>query len=78
METITLYNVEGFARKSGTDGLGSQWIEFETDCFAEQEAGTCSICEAEIESGWMCLDGAEEVCAEHIVIDESGFDRKGA
>jgi len=77
METITLHDITGFARKGGTDEHGNAWIEFEVDAFAEQEPGTCSICEAELESGWMCLDGGEEVCDEHIVLDESGYD-KGA
>lgn len=71
METITLKNIEGIARKSGTDEHGNQWIEFEVDAFAEQTTGECSICGAELESGWLCLDGSEEVCNEHITIDET-------
>lgn len=65
-ETIKLHDIEGFARKSGTDEHGCQWIEFEVDYLAEQEVGTCSICESEIESGWLCLDGGEEVCSDHV------------
>jgi hypothetical protein len=66
METIKLSNVAGIARLSGTDENGCYWIEFEVDYFAEQEPGECSICGAELASGWMCLDGGEEVCSEHI------------
>ena len=76
METVTIYDIQGFARKSGTDRDGNQWIEFEVDTFAEQEDGECSICGATLSSGWMCLDGGEEVCDEHMVIDESGFDKR--
>jgi hypothetical protein len=62
--------VEGFARQSGTDEGGANWIEFEVDYGAEQEPGECDICGAEIETGWMCLDGGEEVCDEHVEIIE--------
>lgn len=66
METIKLHNIEGFAIRSGTDSDGNHWIEFEVDYFAEQNSGTCSICGEELEYGWMCLDGGEEVCDDHI------------
>jgi hypothetical protein len=65
-ETIVLHDVSGFARKSGTDIRGNQWLEFDVDYFAEQEKGICSICGTEIEFGWLCLDGGEEVCHNHI------------
>jgi hypothetical protein len=64
-EVIRLHNPRGIARKSGTDDHGNQWIEFETDHFAGEEPGTCSICEETIESGWLCLDGGDEVCDRH-------------
>ena len=66
METIKLVNAEGISRLSGDDENGNKWVEFEVDYFAEQEAGECSICGKELESGWMCLDGGDEVCASHI------------
>lgn len=51
----------------GIDQNGAAWTPFAVDYFAEQEAGECSICEREIEEGWLCLDdGSQEVCAEHI------------
>ncbi len=65
-ETITLQNIEGFARKSGTDKQGNKWVEFEVDYLAEQLPSECTICEAEIEFGWTCLDGGEEVCHHHV------------
>ena len=67
MDTITLTNVEGISRISGTDEHGNQWLTFEVDYFAEQESGTCAICSAELESGWLCLDGGDEVCDSHII-----------
>jgi hypothetical protein len=66
MEVIRLHNLQGIARKSGTDDHGNFWVEFEVDVFAEQEAGECSICGESIEVGWLCLDGGDEVCDEHV------------
>ena len=72
METIKVVDDgQGIARKSGTDPNGCKWIEFEVDAFAMQEAGECFICGAEIESGWLCLDGGEEVCDEHVDFEEA-------
>ena len=65
-EIIRLRDVEGLAQKSGTDQHGRQWVQFTVDPFAEQESGECSLCGAELEEGWMCLDGGEEVCSEHV------------
>ena len=70
METIILHNLSGFARKSGTDENNNQWIQFEVDYLAEQLPGECSICGKEIELGWLCLDGAEEVCSSHVELEE--------
>jgi hypothetical protein len=65
-DTITLTNVEGFGRVSGTDEHGNHWINFEVDYFAEQLTGQCVICDAELEAGWLCLDGGDEVCDHHV------------
>lgn len=66
-EVIQLHDVEGIARKSGTDEHGNQWTEFEVDYMAEQEDGECSICGKALSSGWMCMDdGSQEVCDEHV------------
>jgi hypothetical protein len=84
MSVIRLHNVTGFARRSGTDQDGNEWTEFELDPFSgdcecagpECDPDTCprfvtqcSICDAAIGSGWMCLDGGEEVCEEHVLIE---------
>ena len=66
METIKLTNVDGIAKLSGDDKNGNTWVKFEVDYFAEQMDGECSICGAVLSSGWMCLDGGEEVCDSHI------------
>jgi hypothetical protein len=71
METIKLSNIEGIAVKSGTDEHGNIWTQFEVDYFAGQEPGECAICGAEIESGWMCMDGGDEVCDSHVEWQES-------
>ena len=65
-ERVILSGVEGIACKSGTDQHGARWIEFAVDYFAEQTPGTCDICGATLESGWLCLDGGQEVCDEHV------------
>ena len=61
-----LTDIEGISRLSGTADNGSKWIQFEVDYLAEQTDGLCSICGNILSSGWMCLDGGEEVCSEHI------------
>ena len=65
-EAIKLHNIVGIARHTGTDKNGNNWTEFEVDYLANQVDGECSICGATLTSGWVCLDGGEEVCAEHI------------
>ena len=67
MEHIHLWNVEGTARKSGEDFNGNKWMEFEVDPLAEQLPGKCCICGTELENGWTCLDGGDEVCSDHIM-----------
>jgi hypothetical protein len=66
--TVVLHDVQGIARHSGECRNGLQWIEYELDTFTMDEPtpDTCSICDAEITSGWLCLDGGETVCASHV------------
>lgn len=66
METIILSNVEGIARLTGTDEHGNQWTQFAVDYMAEQVEGECCICGETLESGWLCLDGGEECCDDHV------------
>ena len=70
MADITLTNIEGIARLSGTDGDGNKWIQFEVDYFAEQTDGICVICGKDLSTGWMCLDGGDEVCDTHINMND--------
>ena len=54
---------------SGIDENGGTWTRFEVDYFAEQEAGTCDICEVDdLEFGWLLLDGGEEICDSHVEV----------
>ena len=46
------------------------WTQFEVDYFAEQDDGECAICGEILTSGWMCLDGGEEICDEHVYEQE--------
>jgi hypothetical protein len=68
-KTIVLHDVQGFARRSGTDQHGCVWTEFDADYGALEEDGTCCICGKTISSGWLCLDGGDECCDDHIVIE---------
>ena len=78
---VILHDVQGFARKSGTDRAGLAWTEFEIDAFAtdcecegdECDFDTCprlsfecGICGERNGSGWMLLDGGDEVCEKHV------------
>jgi hypothetical protein len=63
METITLHSVGGISR----DPNGNQWIQYELDS-SEEITDVCDICDESIESGWLCLDGGEVVCDEHIIL----------
>jgi hypothetical protein len=64
--TVYLNNVSGISRLSGVDEHGNSWIQFEVDYFAEQDDGECAICGEVLIYGWMCLDGGEEICDEHV------------
>jgi len=68
--TVYLNNVSGISRLSGVDEHGNSWIQFEVDYFAEQDDGECAICGEILTSGWMCLDGGEEICDEHVCEQE--------
>ena len=63
---IQLKNIEGIAKLSGTAENGAIWIQFEVDYLAEQTDGECIICKETLTSGWMCLDGADDICDEHV------------
>ena len=68
--TVTIPVATGFARLSGECTNGLQWIEYELDPFTMDEPyeDECSICGREIVAGWLCLDGGETVCSEHVHI----------
>jgi len=71
METIVLTDIRGIMYRSGTDEHGNTWMEFDVDEFADQSQGTCVICGATLDSGWMCMDGGEEVCDGHVILSGS-------
>ena len=63
---ITLHNIKGISRKSGHDTDANLWTEFYVDYLAEQEDGECVECGDIIDMGWMCLDGGDEYCLNHV------------
>ena len=71
MATIT---VTAKYNEPGVDQLGNTWIEFNVDYLAEQLPGICAECGIEIESGWLCLDGGDEVCDGHVELKEESHD----
>jgi hypothetical protein len=71
-DTIILHSIEGVSRKSGIDQHGNQWVEFDVDYFADQDDGNCAICGRRLSSGWLCLDGGDEVCNDHVRQVEGG------
>lgn len=56
----------GYGRASGTDSHGAYWTETERDEGYED----CAECGAQIRSGWLCMDGGELVCREHVLTPE--------
>jgi hypothetical protein len=46
---------------------GTLWVPFSVDYGAEQLPWECRDCGDELESGFMCLDGAEECCEDCMV-----------
>ena len=67
MDTIIkLHDIIGISRLNGIDCHGNHWTQFEVDYLADQTDGECVICGAVLSSGWMCLDGADEVCDKHV------------
>ena len=63
IETIILHDVDGLTgSRHGYDNDGSHWTEFELDC-------TCTICDATINNGWLCIDSGDEVCTDHVLTD---------
>lgn len=70
MEKIILHDVEGIARLSGTDQHGNVWTQFGVDAFADQTEGECCICGATLSEGWLCLDGGDECCDDHVSFTE--------
>jgi hypothetical protein len=70
MENIQLNNIRGYDGNLCQDLDGLFWTQFEVDYFAEQLDGECDICQATISSGWLCLDGGEEICSDHVTIND--------
>ena len=72
-ETIFIAENEGTAipfhcAASGTDPAGAFWVPFEADGSEGEDTSQCAICDDDIESGYLCLDGGTEVCSEHVQI----------
>ena len=57
----------GIARKTAVDEHGCKFIEFEVDWLAGEDVDCCHVCEIAIEEGWLCLDGGEVYCYEHVM-----------
>jgi len=63
--TFHASNAEGVELKASHGNAGAaQRLEV---AIADQNTGECSICGKELESGFICLDGGEEFCSDHII-----------
>lgn len=52
-------------------GGGLSWYEWYLDAFAGEDPGVCDICGRKgLEHAYICLDGGEEVCIEHVRREE--------
>lgn len=61
-QPVVLCDIQGIATLTGVDQYGLTWSSFYVDYLAEQVDGVCSICGSEISTGYMCMDGGDEVC----------------
>jgi hypothetical protein len=67
--TVVIPVADGIARLSGLCTNGLMWTEYNLEPYDDGPiSDTCSICDAEITSGWLCLDGGEVVCDSHVTI----------
>jgi len=60
----------GIARRTATCEEGCSFIEFEVDWLAGEEVDYCVVCDTAIEEGWLCLDGGEVYCHDHVEVIE--------
>ena len=62
----------GMSRGYAVSEDGSNWVTFEVDTLAEQEAGECCVCGEPTYEGWMNLDmGGEEAHYGCVVMPKS-------
>ena len=66
METVTLYRPNdlhsGFISPDG-----AYWVSFVPDSLAGEESN-CDICADNVEAGYLCMDGGDCVCIDHVTI----------
>jgi hypothetical protein len=53
---------------AGEDQYGRAWIPVEK--FQDQPPIHCIFCDKVVTIGWMCMDGGEEICVDHMAIRE--------
>lgn len=70
-DKVFLHSIAGTALKSGIDRDGLMWVEFTVDEFADQESEECAFCHRKVYSGWMCPEGGDVCCNEHVVWEEA-------
>ena len=77
VHTIELAYISGIDKLMWLDAQGNHWIQFEVDYFAEQTDGVCTMCSATLSSGWLCLDGGDEICDRHVTLEVCARIRAG-
>lgn len=61
----------GISRKTATDlETKASFIEYDIDYLAGETPEECTIegCDIMVTHGWLCLDGGELYCEDHVVI----------
>jgi hypothetical protein len=66
METVTLYRPNDL-HSEWLSPSSAVWVEYVRDAFADED-NPCDICGSTIEAGYLCLDGGDMVCIDHVEI----------
>jgi hypothetical protein len=69
-DRITIRLTKRGERRSGRDLRGRDWIEFDVAYDQGQHDAVCAICGRPISSGWVCLASCDEICDDHLTIEE--------
>jgi hypothetical protein len=58
------------------DQFGQSWVPIQVDHLAGESNVACVGCEEISTEGWLCLDGGQELCSDHITVAPDWFVEK--